>query len=100
MYTYSIDTAQAHLTLDVPTSLRLLAFGGLPTNNAQQILHDQTTASNYFSFDRDGTITTGHAQAQFCGQNTTTAAIFPPGHYHLTLELIQTPEGPYVKITY
>jgi len=100
MYTYGSDTARATLSLDVPSSIQVLVFGGLPKNESMEVIHDQTTESNYFYTTDDGSLVTGHAQARFCGQTTSSAATFPPGHYHVTLELLMTTEGPYVKITY
>ena len=100
MYTYADEEANISLVLDVPSSIQLLVFGGLPRNNSlNDVVHDEATSPNYFYMTDEGSIISGHAQVRFCGENDSCCATFLPGRYHVTLHLLMTPGGPYVAIT-
>jgi hypothetical protein len=97
LYAYADNGVMATVTIDIPNSVRVLVFGGLPSNGSQ-ILHDSGTSENYYYVLDDGSLWTSHIQARLCGQNISCPAVFTPGQYQLSLMVLSTAEGPYVAI--
>jgi hypothetical protein len=97
IYSYADTQAVVTVDLDVPRSIQMLVLGGLPGTNTS-ILHNDATSANYFYLLTDGSIVVNHASVRFCGANETCWAQFSPGHYHVTLQMLTTTEGPYVAV--
>jgi len=101
MFDYANEGTMKTIHVNFPGSLRLVVFGSLPLNTSsypQNLSLDETTSNNYYFVMDDGTFTTFHSNARFSSNNTKKIALFYPGSYDLTLELVTTEGKTYVKV--
>jgi type II secretory pathway pseudopilin PulG len=101
MFEYADEGSRAIMHVEFPTSLRFIVFGSLPRNGTLEptnLTLDENTSNNYYFVMNDGNLRLSHSNARFSNRNLTQIAVFHPGCYNLTLELIINEGKTYVTL--
>lgn len=101
MFAFANNGTLVTITIEFPSSMRHIIFGGLPQNGVTEpteLTLQENTSNCYYFVMSDGYISTAHSSVRFSGNNTNEIALFHSGSYDLTLELDKVDRRTYVKI--
>ena len=102
MFEYANEGTIVAVHVNFPSSMKFIVFGSLPINSSfelENVTLDENTSNNYYFIMNNGRIFTFHSNARYSGRNHNEIAIFHPGVYDLTLELVTEDDGrTYVEI--
>jgi hypothetical protein len=101
MFEYADEGTVVSVSVEFPSSMRFVVFGSLPeqgTATPTDFTLDENVSNNYYYVMSDGSCATFHSNARFSGEQTNETAVFYPGSYDLTLELVKVEGRSYVKI--
>ena len=101
MFEYADSGTLVTVSVDFTDNLNFIVFGSMPQNGAfkpSDLTLDEDMNNNYYFVTNDGTILTYSSNARFSSEDTSKIALFGPGNYDLSLELVNVGGKTYVKI--
>lgn len=101
MYEHANQGTVSRVRIDIPSSVNFIVFGDMPKKDNSlptDIDLDIEKSNNYYFVMENGEIQSFSSFVNFCGRNSDEISILYPGRYDVTLELVKTSRGSYVKI--
>jgi len=101
MFEYADEGTLVTVSVDFSNSLKFAVFGSMPQNGVLKPTNynlDEKMSNNYYFVTDDGTISSYSSNARFSSENISQIAVFGPGNYDLSLDLVNVGGKTYVKI--